>query len=115
MGCAKSAMSLRNYYSRDVPFGLQFPTSFQDATEANVPSKALEGLESFQDARNIALGFIHDDKIFAAVWNSNRISPQTRRCLRILVQIQTINAVMNGYEHQIRTTLFFSMIRVFLR
>ena len=100
-------MDLRNHYSHGVPFNLQFPNSFRDPTQANVPIKALARLGRFQDARNIALRFIHDDQIFAAVWNSNRISTQTRRYLRILVQIQTVNAVMNRYEHQIRTTLFF--------
>ena len=106
IGCLNISMSLQNYDSHDAPFDLQFPTSFRDPTEANVSFEALKGLGTFQDVRHIALGFMHDDKIFAAVWDSNGISPQTRRYLRILVQIQTINAVMNGYEHQIRTTLF---------
>lgn len=100
MGCTQSHIK-RRLFPPGVPFGLQYPTSFRDSMQTNLPSKELEGLSTFRDARDIALQFIHDDKVFASVWNSNQISPATRRCLRILIQTQTINAVMIGYERDI--------------
>ncbi|CAF2424867.1 unnamed protein product [Rotaria sp. Silwood2] len=85
-----------NFFNTE-PFNIQIPLSLRDPRETTFSIQQLEQLKIVDDARNIALGYIHDFNKFASVWNSNKIHPETRRLLRKLVQIQTINAVCNGF------------------
>ncbi|CAF4548235.1 unnamed protein product [Rotaria sp. Silwood1] len=79
------------------PFNIQVPSSLRDPRNTTFSIEQLEQLKTVTDARNIALGYLHDFNKFASVWNSNKIHPETRRLMRKLVQIQTINAVCNGF------------------
>jgi len=88
------------------PFNFQLPSSLRDPRDITFSVKELEYLRTIDDARNIALGYLHDHKEFALLWNSNKLHPETRRLMRKLVQIQTINAVCNGFERKIRLILF---------
>ena len=96
----------RKHFVNDPPFGIQSVDSRPDPVNRNFPMDELERLVTLKDARTIALRYVHDDRIYADVWNSNTIYPQTRRWLRILVQIQTINAVCNVYERTEKIYLF---------
>lgn len=82
----------------NAPFGLQLPSSLRDPKDAGFSNDQLERLRSVDEARDVALGYLHDHEQFAAVWNSDRIHPETRRFMRKLVQMQTLNAVGNGFE-----------------
>ena len=107
MGASCSYGDWRNYFVKDPPFGIQVPDFLQDPMNKDFPREELERLATLQDTRTIALRYVHDPQVFAYIWNSNTLYPQTRRWLRILVQIQTINAVCNGYEDERRSIFFF--------
>jgi hypothetical protein len=96
----------RKYFSSTAPFDFQVPSSLRDPRDTTFSIEELESLETIDDARHIALDYLHDDKKFAELWNSNKPHPETRRWMRKLVQIQTINAVYNGYERKTRLNLF---------
>ncbi|CAF2409311.1 unnamed protein product [Rotaria sp. Silwood2] len=81
----------------NAPFNIQIPSSLRDAQECTFSIENLACLENGNDARDIALGFLHDHEVFASLWNSDKIRPDTRRLMRKLVQIQTINAVCNAF------------------
>jgi hypothetical protein len=85
----------------DAPFDIQVPSSLRDPTETTFSIEELEYLETVDDARNVALGYLHDHEKFASIWNSDKVHPERRRLMRKLVQIQTINAVCNGFERKI--------------
>ncbi len=97
----------RTHSSNDPPFNIRVPSSLRDPKGNTFSINQLQRLGTLEDAQKIALGYVHDDKIFASLWNSNQIYPETRRWLRKLVQIQTINAVCNGYERKTRSILVF--------
>jgi len=84
--------------NNDAPFNFQVPSSLRDPRDTTFSIEQLEYLQTIDDVRNIALGYLHDHKKFALLWNSNKLHPETRRLMRKLVQIQTINAVCNGFE-----------------
>jgi hypothetical protein len=98
----------RKCFSKDPPFNIRVPDSLRDPTGRTFSINQLQRLGTLEDAQKIALDYLHDDKIFAELWNSNQIYPETRRWLRKLVQIQTINAVCSGYERKIRSIHFYS-------
>lgn len=84
--------------NNNAPFNFQFSSSCRDPKNVIFSIKELEYLKSIDDARNIALGYLHNPEEFASLSNSNKPHPETRRLMRELVQIQTINAVCNGFE-----------------
>lgn len=109
MGCSFSHKTKRMYIRMNPPFDIQIPSSLQDPCDKIFSVEELEHLRTVNDARNIALEYLHDDKEFASFWNSYRPNPETRRLMRKLVQIQTINAVGNGFENKINKILFSHM------
>lgn len=80
------------------PFGIQVPSSLRDPTDSTFAPRQLETLKNDDNAREVALQHLHDHEQFANVWSSTKIHPNTRRLMRKVVQIQTINAVSNGYK-----------------
>jgi hypothetical protein len=86
------------HFLSSAPFNIQVPSSLQDPTDDTFPIEELKRLNTIDNTRDIALGYLHNDEKFASLWNSNKLHPETRRWLRKLVQIQTINAVCNGFE-----------------
>ncbi|CAF0770616.1 unnamed protein product [Rotaria sordida] len=100
MGNNYGSKNRREYmmnFLNTAPFGIQIPSSLRDPRDITFSIQQLEQMKTVDDARDIALGYLHDFKKFASVWNSNKIHPETRRLLRKLVQIQTINAVCNSF------------------
>ena len=94
--------SLSNHLS-NVPFGIQVPLSPHDPKKSTFSTEQLEHLNTIDDARNIALQYLHDPEIYASFWNSQTRHLQTRIYLmRKLIQIQTINAVFNRFERILR-------------
>ncbi|CAF4818268.1 unnamed protein product [Rotaria sp. Silwood1] len=87
----------RKKHSLSAPFGIQIPSSLKDPTNTVLSPKQLERLTNDDNARDIALNHLHSDERFATVWNSTTIHPNTRRLMRKVIQIQTINAVCNGF------------------
>ncbi len=81
--------------SINAPFGMLIPSSLRDPTDATFKTEHLEKLKDVDDARDVALRFLHDHEVFANVWKSKTLHPNTRRLMRKLVQIQTINAIGN--------------------
>ena len=94
----------------NAPFGLQLPSSLRDPKDEGFSKDQLERLRSVDEARDIALGYLHDHEQFAAIWNTDRIHPETRRFMRKLVQMQTLNAVGNGFEVETSVAPFSSMV-----
>jgi hypothetical protein len=78
------------------PFDIQVPSSLRDPTDETFPNEQLLRLRDNDNARVFALEHLHDHERFAQLWNSTTPSPNTRRLMRKVVQIQTINAVCNG-------------------
>lgn len=94
-----SAVSKRNNKKKGpvaAPFGLQIPSALRDPTDVSFSEVELMRMSNDDQARDFALGNIHDHEQFAALWNSTRLQPNTRRWMRKVVQIQTINAIYNG-------------------
>ena len=83
--------------SIQAPFGIQIPSSLRDPIDTTFSCGQLESLANEDDARHVALKYLHDHERFANLWNSTKIHPNKRRLMRKVVQIQTINAVGNGY------------------
>jgi hypothetical protein len=81
--------------SLNAPFGLQIPSSLRDPTDDSFSTKQLSCLTNDDNAREFALGHLHNHERFAQVWKSTTLHPNTRRVMRKVVQIQTINAVCN--------------------
>ncbi|CAF0918144.1 unnamed protein product [Adineta ricciae] len=79
------------------PFGLQIPSALRDPTDVSFSEIELMRMSNDDQARDFALGHIHDHEQFAALWNSTRLRPNTRRWMRKVVQIQTINAIYNHF------------------
>jgi hypothetical protein len=79
-----------------VPFNIQIPSSLRDPTDPNFSNEQLERLRNDDNAREFALGYIHNDEMFKELWKSTKIHPNTRRIMRKVIQVQTINAVCNG-------------------
>ena len=77
-------------------FGIQIPSSLRDPTDATFSELEITRLSNDDNARDLALGHLHDHEQFAALWNSTTVRPNTRRWMRKVVQIQTVNAVCNG-------------------
>ncbi|CAF3337214.1 unnamed protein product [Rotaria socialis] len=86
------------------PFGVQIPSSLQDPTNSTFQCKQLESLTNDDHAREVALRHLHDHDRFVHVWNSTKLHPNTRRLMRKVAQIQTINAVCNGFYRLPDTT-----------
>jgi hypothetical protein len=86
----------RKNRSLNAPFDIKVPSSLRDPTNAVFSDEELIRLKTDDQARDFALGYLHNHEQFAALWNSTKISPNTRRLMRKVVQIQTINAVCNG-------------------
>jgi hypothetical protein len=82
--------------SLSAPFNIQVPSSLRDPTDTDFSSHQLSCLTNDDNAREFALKHIHNDEQFAKLWNSTTVRPNTRRVMRKVVQIQTINAVCNG-------------------
>ncbi|CAF3853399.1 unnamed protein product [Rotaria magnacalcarata] len=91
-------------FLNNVPFNIQVPSSLRDPKDATFSIDQLRNLQTIDDARSIALKYLHSFSNFASVWNSNTIHPETRRLLRMLIQIQTINAVCNGFYRLLDNT-----------
>ena len=79
------------------PFAFQVPSSLRDPKEERLTIDQLASLKNLEEAQNIALHYLHDHEQFAAIWNTKNLHPETRRWMRKLVQIQTINAIYNGF------------------
>ncbi|CAF2873487.1 unnamed protein product [Rotaria sp. Silwood2] len=94
----------RKKHSLSAPFGIQIPSSLKDPTDTFFSCKQLECLTNDDNARNIALNHLHNHEHFARVWNLTTIHPNTRRLMRKVVQIQTINAVCNGFYRLLDST-----------
>ncbi|UJR23370.1 hypothetical protein I4U23_026379 [Adineta vaga] len=82
---------------RDAPFDFQIPSSVSDPQNSTFPINILERLKSIDMTKKLALEYLHDDKKFASVWQSDSTRPETRRWMRKFIQIQTINAVCNSF------------------
>ena len=94
-----SAVSKRNNKKNGrvaAPFGLQIPSGLRDPTDVSFSEIDLMRMSNDDQARDFALGYIHDHEQFATLWNSTRLRPNTRRWMRKVVQIQTINAIYKG-------------------
>jgi hypothetical protein len=89
------------------PFGVLIPSSLRDPKDTTISIEQLARLTTVDDTRDVALGHLHDHDVFATFWNSNKPHPDTRRSMRRLIQIQTINAVCNRYEREGRLTTLF--------
>jgi hypothetical protein len=94
----------------NVPFNIQVPSSLRDPRNPNFSNEQLERLRNDDNAREFALEFIHNHEKFKELWNSKTIHPNTRRIMRKVVQIQTINAVCNGYEMNIFSLDSFNFV-----
>ena len=92
----RSNRSHNKHRSIKAPFGIQIPSSLRDPKDTVFSIEQLARLTNIDDTRNVALEYLHDHEQFASLWNSNKPHPDTRRWMRKLVQIQTINAVCNG-------------------
>ena len=86
----------RNQRSIRVPFNIQVPGSLRDPIDENFSVKSLEKLTNDDNAREFALMYLHNHERFQRLWESKTIHPNTRRLMRKVIQIQTINAVCNG-------------------
>ncbi|CAF3223214.1 unnamed protein product [Rotaria socialis] len=91
-------------FLNNVPFNIQVPSSLRDPKDVTFSIDQLQNLQTIDDARNIALKYLHSCSNFASVWNSNTIHPETRRLMRMLIQIQTINAVCNAFYRLLDNT-----------
>jgi len=91
----------RRNRSVSAPFNIQIPSSLRDPTDPHFSNKQLSCLTNDDNARDFALGHLHNHERFAQLWNSTTVHPNTRRFMRKVVQIQTINAVYNGYQKEI--------------
>lgn len=101
MGNSSGVGSLRKHvmtFFNHPPFDIKVPSSLRDQKDNTFSIEQIQSLQNSDDARRLALEYLHDPHKFALVWNSNTIHPETRRLLRKLVQIQTINAVYNGFD-----------------
>jgi hypothetical protein len=87
----------RKQRSINVPFNIQVPSSLRDPTDTDFHIKQLSFLTNDDNAREFALAHVHNHERFAQLWMSKTLHPNTRRVMRKVVQIQTINAVCNGY------------------
>jgi hypothetical protein len=78
------------------PFDLQLPHFLRDPNKMILSIDQLEQLSTDDHVRDTALKYLHSHEQFELLWNSNRITPEQRRSMRKLIQIQTLNAVYNG-------------------
>ncbi|CAF4615851.1 unnamed protein product [Rotaria sp. Silwood2] len=83
--------------SLGAPFAIQIPSSLQDPKDNVVSCEQFECLKNDDNARDVALNHIHNHEHFATVWNSTKTRPNTRRLMRKVVQMQTINATYNRF------------------
>lgn len=91
----------KNKFSRikrsiNYPFGFNALSSSADPLEEKITPHEFDRLNDLSETRNLALRRIHDPEAFTAVWNTERLHPETRRWMRKLTQIQTLNALYNG-------------------
>jgi hypothetical protein len=101
MACVDYPRNQRNRKKQgalSVPFNIQVPSSLRDPTDSNFSNEQLSRLRNDDNAREFALEYIHNHESFKELWESKTIHPNTRRIMRKVIQIQTINAVCNGYE-----------------
>ena len=96
--------------SISAPFNIQVPHSLRDPKDTGFSNQQLFHLTSDDNAREFALGHVHNPERFAELWCSNTLRPDTRRIMRKVVQIQTLNAVCNGYETYEMETFFERII-----
>ncbi|CAF3475146.1 unnamed protein product [Rotaria socialis] len=75
-------------FLNNVPFNIQVPSSLRDPKDVTFSIDQLQNLQTIDDA----------------LWNSNTIHPETRRLMRMLIQIQTINAVCNAFYRLLDNT-----------
>jgi hypothetical protein len=85
-------------YTRNAPFNIQLASSLRDPNESTFSLGQLERLKNIDDARHLALDYLHDHDAFVLIWNSDKLYSATRYLVRQFIQIQTINAVCNGFE-----------------
>ena len=83
------------------PFHIHVPSSLRDSTDPNFSIEELANLRNDDKIREFALGYLHNHEFFKRLWESKEIHPNTRRTMRKVVQIQTINAVCNRYINSI--------------
>jgi hypothetical protein len=103
MAAAYSSNDKRNRRKKrsiSAPFNIEIPSSLRDPTDTNFSNEQLSNLTNDDNAREFALRYLHDHDEFATLWNSTTVHPNTRRLMRKVVQIQTINAVYNRYTRK---------------
>jgi hypothetical protein len=86
--------------SISTPFNINVPSSLRDPEDPHFSDEQLSSLRNDDNAREFALKYLHNHEKFATVWNLTTIHPNTRRLMRKVAQIQTINAVCNGYKRK---------------
>ena len=86
----------RKQRSISAPFHMQIPSSLRDPTDENFSVKGLQRLTNDDNVREFALSYLHDHQRFKRLWDSENVHPNTRRLMRKVMQVQTINAVCNG-------------------
>ena len=99
-GHPRNKRNKRKQGAISVPFNIQVPSSLRDPTDPGFSNDQLERLRNDDNAREFALQYTHDDEKFKELWSSTKIHPNTRRIMRKVVQVQTINAVCNGYQNE---------------
>jgi len=99
--------------SISAPFHMNIPSSLRDPKDPHFSDKELLSLRNDDNAREFALKYLHNHEQFANVWNLTTIHPNTRRLMRKVVQIQTINAVCNGYKRK-KINIFSSISSIVL-
>ena len=95
MAYSSNQRNRRQNRSLKAPFGIQIPSSLRDPTDSTFKNQHLSRLTNDDNARDVALGYLHDHARFAQLWNSTTLHPNTRRLMRKVIQMQTINAVCN--------------------
>ncbi|CAF0797713.1 unnamed protein product [Adineta ricciae] len=95
--CRTCPTHFTSIFTSNAPFGFQIQSSLSDPQKSPFPIGELASLRNKDKTMTLALEYLHDDQQFASVWQSDNIHPETRRWMRKLIQIQTINAVFNGF------------------
>ena len=98
--CRTCPIHLASIFTSNAPFGFQIQSSLSDPQKSPFPIDELASLKNKDKTMTLALEYLHDDQQFASVWQSDSIHPETRRWMRKFIQIQTINAVLNGFDRE---------------
>lgn len=97
---SKNSHKNRNRRNINAPFDIQRTGGSRKAVEELLTLEQIERLRNIDDTRELGLRYLHDPQAFALLWSSTTIHPELRRGMRKLVQIQTINAVNNGFDNR---------------